>query len=232
MARIMIVDDDENVLDIITRAMRRHEHTAIVARNGREAIDQLLVNRPDLVILDIVMPQVSGIRVCQYMRTSPALSSIPILFLTVRERIEDKIAGFEAGADDYLTKPFDLHELELRVKALLRHSGRGVPEGPLAVGGITVDPGTHQAQVLGHTVELTPVEFELLYFLIAHAGQAISTERLLQEVWGYPAGTGNPSLVRMHILNLRRKVETDPQRPTRLCTVPRHGYLFSAQAPS
>jgi len=232
MARIMVVDDDENVLDIIMRALRRHDHAVIIARNGREAIDQLLVNRPDLVILDIVMPQVTGIRVCQYMRTSPALSSIPILFLTVKERIEDKIAGFEAGADDYLTKPFDLHELELRVKALLRHSGRGVPEGLLSVSGISVDPDTHHVQVHGDLVELTPVEFELLYFLVAHAGQAVSTERLLQEVWGYPAGTGNPSLVRMHVLNLRRKIETDPQNPVRLCTVPRHGYMFAAHAPN
>jgi two-component system, OmpR family, response regulator RpaA len=228
MARIMVVDDDHNVVDVIGRTLRRHDHVIIVAHNGRQAMELLQEQKPDLVILDIVMPEVTGLRVCQFMRTNPTLAAVPILFLTARERIEDKIAGFEAGADDYLTKPFNLVELELRVKALLRHSVSPTPTGPLVVGPIRVDPDSGQAKVDGQPVELTPVEFELLYYMVAHANEVVSSERLLQEVWGYPPGTGNASLVRMHVLNLRRKIEKDPANPTRFCTVPRHGYIVNS----
>ena len=112
------------------------------------------------------------------------------------------------------------------MKALLRYSSHVVPTGPLAVGKICVDPHTGKVEIDGSSVELTPVEFELLYFLVSHAGEVLSTERLLQEVWGYPPGAGNPSLVRMHVLNLRRKIEPDPRHPIYIRTIPRHGYTI------
>ena len=227
MARIMLVDDDAYVVEVVERALRRLGHTVLVARNGREAIEQLRTATPEVLILDIIMPEVNGIQVCEYVRTNPSLSSIPILFLTIKERIEDKIVVFEAGADDYLTKPFNLTELEMRVRALLRHSAHAVPSGPLAVGEIHVDPDDAEARVDGQVVDLTPVEFELLYHLVSHVGEVMSTERLLQDVWDYAPGTGNPSLVRMHVLNLRRKIEHDPAHPSYLRTVPRHGYTIS-----
>jgi DNA-binding response OmpR family regulator len=225
----MLVDDDAYIVEVVERALRRQSHTVSVARNGREAIDVLRSFTPDLVILDVVMPHVNGIQVCQYIRTNPSLNAVPILFLTMRERIEDKIVGFEAGADDYLTKPFNLAELEMRVKALLRHSAHSIPDGPLVVGPIRVDPDRGQAWIDGELVDLTPVEFELLYYLVAHSGEVLSTERLLQEVWSYPPGTGNPSLVRMHVLNVRRKIEEDSSDPQYLRTVPRHGYTIVAE---
>ena len=231
MARIMIVDDDAYVVEVVNRALRRQGHIILTAQDGREAIEILRGQRPDLILLDVVMPHISGIQVCKYVRTNPTLSAIPILFLTIKERIEDKIVGFEAGADDYLTKPFNLNELELRVKALLRHSANAVPQGPLNVGALHIDPGSGRASIDGKPVELTSVEFELLYYLVSHAGEVHSTERLLQEVWGYPPGTGNSSLVRMHVLNVRRKIEQDPSNPTLLCTIPRHGYTVSADSP-
>jgi DNA-binding response OmpR family regulator len=168
--------------------------------------------------------------VCRHMRMHPSLCSVPILFLTAKQDIESKIMGFEAGGDDYLTKPFDVSELEARVKALLRHTIKAPPSGVLAVGPVRVDPDSGAASIHGHPVDLTPVEFELLYYLTMHAGEVLPTERLLQEVWGYPPGTGNPSLVRMHVLNLRRKIEENPARPALLCTVPRHGYTLKARA--
>jgi len=228
MARIMVVDDDESVIRLIQRALRRHNHTVIAAANGLEALQLLESARPDIVVLDLMMPKVNGLQVCRHMRDDSTLVSIPILFLTAKDSIDDKIAGFEAGGDDYLTKPFHLAELELRLKALLRHIGEAVPSGPLAVGGIRVDPDDRTVVVDGRSVELTPVEFELFHYLVAHEGEVISTEQLLRDVWGYPPETGNHSLVRMHVLNLRRKTEKDPRRPTLICTVPRHGYVIHA----
>lgn len=231
MARIMVVDDDESVIRFIERALRRYNHTVIAARNGLEALQLLESTRPDLIVLDIMMPKVNGLQVCRHMRADPALASIPILFLTAKETIDDKIAGFEAGGDDYLTKPFHLTELELRLKALLRHVGDTAPRGPLAIGRLRMDPDQRTLAVDGRSVELTPMEFELFYYLLAHEGEVISTRRLLRDVWGYPPGTGNRSLVRMHVLNLRRKTEKDPRHPTLLCTVPRHGYVIHAGQP-
>jgi DNA-binding response OmpR family regulator len=227
MAQIMIVDDDAHVVDVVERALRRNGHLCSIARDGREAIELLRSQTPDVLVLDVVMPQVNGIQLCQYVRTNPTLKRIPILFLTMRERIEDKILGYEAGCDDYLTKPFDLAELILRVQALLRHTNQSIPTGPLLVGTLQVDPDKIEATLDGRTLELTPVEFELLYYLVSHAGEVLGTEHLLQHVWGYPPGTGNSSLVRMHILNLRRKLEDDPARPNLLKTIPRHGYTLT-----
>ncbi|HHX63673.1 MAG TPA: response regulator transcription factor [Chloroflexi bacterium] len=228
MARIMIVDDDSHVVEVIERSLRRRGHVVIVARNGQEAIRLLQVQSPDLIILDIVMPRVNGIEVCRFARSNARLVTVPILFLTVKEHIEDKITGFEAGGDDYLTKPFNLEELELRVRALLRYNDNVAPSGRLHVGIVQVDPANGEALIGGKPVELTSVEFELFYYMVSHHGQVLPTERLLQDVWGYPPGTGNASLVRMHVLNLRRKIEDDPSSPQILRTIPRHGYTLIA----
>jgi DNA-binding response OmpR family regulator len=231
MTRILIADDDPHILTLVERALTRAGHQVIAARTGAEAVERLQQEQvaPGLVILDVVMPALSGIDVCRYMRMNPSLSSVPILFLTMRANIEDKIAGFGAGCDDYLTKPFNIVELELRASALLRHTIKSPLNGALAVGPIRVDPDSGAATIDEKPVDLTPVEFELLYYLITHAGEVLPTERLLREVWGYPPGTGNPSLVRMHVLNIRRKIEPQPDRPTYLRTVPRHGYILQTR---
>lgn len=226
MARILIADDDPHIIALVERTLGRAGHQVTSARTGAEALEQLQRTPPDMAILDIAMPTLSGIDVCRRMRTNPSLCSVPILFLTMKETIQDRIAGFEAGCDDYLTKPFNVIELELRARALLRHTIKPPPSGRLEVGPVRIDPDSGAATIDGRPVELTPVEFELLHYLAAHAGEVLPTERLLQEVWGYPPGTGNPSLVRMHVLNLRRKIEAHPDRPTLLCTVPRHGYVL------
>jgi len=203
MPRVMIVDDELVVRELVERGLSRHGYEVVVAQSGMEAIDLLRYRKPDVAILDIGMPRISGIEVCRFMRTNPSLVSIPILFLTGKRRIEDKIICFEAGADDYLTKPFDIRELVLRVKALLNRVVRIVPEGPLSIGDVFLDPSTGEARINGDLARLTSVEFELLYYVASRAGEVFSTKELLREVWGYPPGTGNPSLVRMHVLNLR-----------------------------
>ncbi|OGO04293.1 MAG: hypothetical protein A2Y73_00150 [Chloroflexi bacterium RBG_13_56_8] len=231
MARILIVDDDENVVDIVARALKSQDYAVLVAYGGHEAIDQLHMQRPDLIILDILMPEIDGLQVCKFIRMNPRLASVPVLFLSGKTEVEDRIRGFELGCDDYLMKPFHLNELILRVRALLRHTRRVAPNGPLIMGALCVDPNSGVAEIEGEPVDLTPVEFELLYYMIAHGGEVVSTERLLRDVWEYPPGMGNPSLVRMHVLNLRRKIEKDPRKPTFLCTIPRHGYLIRATQP-
>jgi len=168
-----------------------------------------------------------GIEVCQRIRVLPNVASVPILFLTAKGKIEDKIEGFEAGADDCLSRPFDLRELELRVKALLRRSlPTEAPKAPLEAGSLSLDPRTFELTVEDEVLLLTPVEFELLYYLMKHAGEVVSTERLLQEVWEYPPGTGDPNLVRAHIKNIRSKIEPAPDNPTYIKTISRHGYII------
>jgi two-component system response regulator RpaA len=228
MARILVVDDDRDVAGTIERTLRRKNHQVVVAYSGVQALQLIQGQRPDLVVLDIMMPRMDGIEVCQRIRALPNVASVPILFLTAKGKIEDKIEGFEAGADDYLTKPFDLRELELRVKALLRRSlPTEVPKVPLEVGSLSLDPRTFELSVENNILLLTPVEFELLYYLMRHAGEVISTERLLQEVWEYPPGTGDPNLVRAHIRNIRSKIEPAPDNPTHIKTISRHGYIIT-----
>jgi len=228
MARILVVDDDRDVAGTIERTLKRKGHQVVVAYGGVQALQLIQGQRPDLVVLDIMMPRMDGIEVCQRIRALPNVASVPILFLTAKGKIEDKIVGFEAGADDYLTKPFDLRELELRVKALLRRSlPTEVPKAPLKIGSLSLDPRTFELNVDGEVLLLTPVEFELLYYLMRHAGEVVSTERLLQEVWEYPPGTGDPNLVRAHIRNIRSKIEPEPDNPTYIKTISRHGYLIT-----
>lgn len=228
MARILVVDDDRDVAGTVERTLKRKNHQVVVAYSGIQALQLIQGQRPDLVVLDIMMPRMDGIEVCQRIRTLPNVASVPILFLTAKGKIEDKIVGFEAGADDYLTKPFDLRELELRVKALLRRSlPTEVPKAPLQIGSLSLDPRTFELSVDNNILLLTPVEFELLYYLMRHAGEVVSTERLLQEVWEYPPGTGDPNLVRAHIRNIRSKIEPEPDNPTYIKTISRHGYLIT-----
>jgi DNA-binding response OmpR family regulator len=199
MACILVVDDDRDVAGTIERTLRRRDHEVSVAYSGAQALQLIQSQCPDLVVLDIMMPRMDGIEVCHRIRSLPNVATVPILFLTAKGKIEDKIEGFEAGADDYLTKPFDLRELELRVRALLRRSlPSEAPKVPLRVGD-----------------------------LMEHAGEVISTERLLREVWEYPPGTGDPNLVRAHIKNLRSKIEPTPTNPTYIRTISRHGYVVA-----
>ncbi len=223
MARIMIADDEEHIRVLLGRVLEQSGHSVLVARDGREALQILERQLPDLAILDITMPHASGIDICRHVRHTLRTAHIPILFLTGREHISAKIESFEAGADDYVTKPFNPNELNVRVNALLRYVSAREHE-TLKLGDLSVALDRHCVEKGGKPIDLTPVEYELLAFLAQRKGQVFQAEILLQQVWGYPPGTGSPSLVRMHVLNLRRKIEQDPLHPTYLVTVPRHGY--------
>jgi DNA-binding response OmpR family regulator len=227
---ILIVDDDVDVAETIERSLLRAGYDVRVAHRGAQALDLARQERPDLVVLDIMMPGMDGVEVCRHLRANPDSRGTPILFLTAKGEIGDKIAGFEAGADDYLTKPFDLRELELRVTALLRRTHRG--EDEVAAELIEVDPlaldcRTYELTTPELKVLLTPVEFALMQFLMSSPGKVFSAEQLLQEVWDYPPGTGMPDLVRVHIKNIREKIEPDPRSPRYLKNILRRGYTVS-----
>lgn len=228
MSEILVVDDDRDVAQTIKLALRRKGFQSQLAYNGAEAIKMLQHYRPSLIVLDVIMPGMNGFEVCRHIRENPATAAMPIIFLTARGQDDDRIEGFRAGGDDYLTKPFNLEELILRVQAILRRSTTlpVVPTDRLTVGRLTLDIQSFSVQTHAGTVLLTPTEFELLHYLMAHAGQIFSSERLLREVWNFPNHTGSSDLVRAHIKNLRDKIEPDPKKPIHLQTVPRHGYVF------
>lgn len=229
MTNILVVDDEERVALSIERSLQR-EYQVRVAYNGTDALKIARRVNPNLIILDIMMPGMDGLQVCRELRNDPLLQTVPILFLTARGRVEDKIEGFEAGADDYLTKPFDVRELLLRVKAILLRTGDHTKEATsdqISVGKLKLNCQNYQLSTDEKKVLLTPVEFDLMYHLMSHPGQVFSGERLLRELWDYPSDTGSPDLVRMHIRNLRLKIEPDSSHPRFILTVPRHGYTIA-----
>jgi DNA-binding response OmpR family regulator len=232
MTEILVVDDDRDVAQSIELALRRRGFRVTLAYTGVEAIKVLRRYRPDLVILDVLMPGMGGLEVCRHLRMDDITTDLPIIFLTARGQERDRIEGFKAGADDYVGKPFNLEELILRVNAVLRRSGRApVETAPpvLRAGGLVLDTRTFEVTTPEKgEVLLTPTEFDLLYHLMLHAGQVYSSERLLQEVWDFPHDTGSTDLVRAHIKNLRDKIEPNPRSPTFVRTVPRHGYVVAS----
>jgi len=227
MPHLLVVDDDYGVARTVERTLAAEGYQVTVAYDGHEALQIVREKAPDMAVIDVVMPEMSGIELCRRLRTTPGLLSMPILFLTAKGEITDKAAGFGAGADDYLTKPFDVRELVMRVRALLRRKSlaeQGPEPAELIVGQLRLDRHKFTLATPEKTVLLTPVEFDLLSYLMSHPGQVFSPSKLLQIVWGYPPGTGSSDLVRVHIKNIREKIEPEPSSPRYICTVPRYGY--------
>jgi two-component system alkaline phosphatase synthesis response regulator PhoP/two-component system response regulator RpaA len=226
-ADVLIVDDDVIVARTIERCLRGESLSVTVVNSGVDALKAARRKPPHLMLLDVVMPGLDGFGVCREMRADPLLADIPILFLTAKSSDQDKITGLKAGADDYLTKPFNVDELILRVRAILRRS-RSLPvkgaEHQLTIDGYLLDTRAFELSTPRGKVLLTPVQFDLLYHLMSHPGQVFSPLRLLQDVWDYPSDAGSPDLVRVHIKNLRVRVEADPQSPRFIRTVQGHGY--------
>jgi len=221
---VLVVDDELVVRSVLQRALTSFGYRVRLATGGAEAISALDREVPDIVVLDVSMPEVDGLQVLAHMRADPLIEYLPCLLLTGRDTIRDKVEGFGQGADDYVTKPFDLIELDLKLKALLRRAKRQEPSDVLRVGQIEAHLNSRRVIVGERAVSLSRVELELLVALMRANGGAVSAEKLLHVVWGYPLGMGNAGLVRMHMLNLRRKVEIDPRDPQYILTVPRRGY--------
>ncbi len=231
MATILVVDDESVVASVLQRCLSKEGHEVYAAADGAQALKLAVRVRPNLAILDINMPGMDGLALCRELRAVPTFEGMRVLFLTERDAVADRVEGLDAGADDYLPKPFDLDELRARVRALLR---RGQPEPAadekervLRAGEISLDTAARAAVVSGKQVALTPVEFDLLTCLVSHAGEVLSPEQLLQRVWGYAPGTGDGGLVRWHIKQLRDKIEPAPRSPRLIKTVPGHGYMLT-----
>lgn len=263
-AQILVIEDDDIVARTIERSLRGEEFRVILTSSGVEGLKAARRRTPDLVILDIIMPGMDGYAVCREMRADPLLADIPILFLTAKIKDDDKIAGFNAGADDYLCKPFNIDELILRLRAILRRAHRhtglrqpifssnGTTENlrqarpqyirsdnrrsleefhQIAIGGFVLDTRSYELITPNRgKIRLTPVQYELLHHLMCHPGEIFSPSRLLDEVWDYPSDTGSPDLVRVHIKNLRERIEDDPRTPRFIQTVPGYGYTISTPA--
>ena len=231
MTNILVVDDDARVLRSIRLVLEEARFTVTTATNGPDALEQMRRDRPDLVVLDILMPEMDGIEVCRRVRADPFLVKLPILFLTAKGRPNDVATGLDAGGDDYLTKPFEVIELPARIRALLRRAPGGTldPEAEIiTVGPIQLHVTQPYVKVGDREVELTAVEHRLLHYLMINNGQPVPTERLLEDVWEYPPGVGNPKLVHVHIVNLRAKIEPTPDSPQYIRTIRGRGYLVEA----
>lgn len=230
--RVLIVDDEPEVAKSIETTLRRHYQVSVV-HTGVGALKEARRHPPDLIVLDVIMPGMDGLETCRQLRSDPVLADIPILFLTALGRPEDRVAGFRAGADDYLTKPFNLEELRLRIKAILRRVSREPmvtsPGGQIKVNSLVLDRYNYLVKTNKKQATLTPVEFDLLYHLMMHPNEVFTSSRLLQEVWDYPSESGSPDLVRMHIKNLREKIEADPRKPELIITIPRRGYTIASE---
>ena len=255
-AHILIVEDDDLVSRTVERSLSSNDFQISLADNGIDGIKAARKSTPDLVILDVIMPEMDGYEVCRRMRADSQLSEIPILFLTAKIKDEDKVNGFLAGADDYLTKPFNIDELALRVQAILRRTRQQdqiqepefednhftpsaqqillelqkqkktpVANSTLVVGDYVLDTQSYELYTPTRgKVRLTPIQYDLVHHMMRNPGDLFSPNRLLDEVWDYPMDTGSPDLVRVHIKNLRDRVEKDPTTPEFIRTVPGYGY--------
>lgn len=227
MPHILAVDDDAEVLDTLGRVLRHESFEVTLASSGVQALQILETLRPDMVILDIIMPEMDGIAVCKRLRRDSRFASLPILFLTAKGSTDDIVIGLDAGADDYVVKPFELAELRARVAALLRRGSRDKNESSvIELNGLRLDSDTYRVYVGDECIQLTATEHRLLRYLMEHPNQALSPSHLLQAVWEYPPNTGDPDLVRAHVRNLRAKIEKNPERKF-IRTIHGVGYMIA-----
>jgi two-component system response regulator ResD len=222
MSRVLVVDDDDTVANVVVGYLERAGHDSGRVSTGRQALASIGANPPDLVVLDLMLPELGGLEVCRELRaTRPAL---PVVMLTALGEAEDRIAGLEVGADDYVTKPFSPRELVLRVESVLRRSTGTIPQpaGILVAGPLELDRAARRVTRHGAELMLTVRELDLLAFLMANPGVAFNREQLMREVWGWTYG--DQSTVTVHVRRLREKVEDDPTEPTLIRTVWGIGY--------
>ena len=225
-AKVLVVEDEETLLFTLAHNLRREGYTVLTASRGDDGLKLAREAKPDLIVLDLMLPGVDGMQVCRLLRRDTA---IPIIMLTALGGEGDRVAGLDTGADDYVPKPFGMRELLARVRALLRRTAaRPEPEtGPAVVrsGDIEVDRVRREVRRDGMVLKLKPKEFELLLFFVRHPGRVFSREQILDEVWGYDF-YGGPRTVDVHVRWLRQRVERDPADPARIRTVRGSGYIF------
>lgn len=225
--RVLVVDDERPIRRFLVTSLGAHGYAVFEAADGPEALVAVVDLRPDLLILDLGLPGLDGVEVTRRLRE---WTPLPIIILSVRDQEAEKIAALDAGADDYLTKPFGIGELLARMRVALRRAAAPSGEPVFSVGELTVDLARRLVVVFGQDVQLTPTEFDLLRAFVAHAGKVLTHRHLLRQVWG-PGYEGEAHMLRVNIHNLRRKIEPDPSRPIYIVTEPGVGYRLRIEIP-
>ncbi len=227
--KLLIADDDNEIRELLEFDLSHSGYSVDSAKNGEEALQMALTNNYDLILLDVMMPKMNGFDVCKNIRASKP--DIPVLLLTAKGTITDKTEGFNSGADDYIVKPFDIQEVLLRVRALVRRSPESktqkeISQEILKIGNIEIFPDSLETEVKGKRIKLTPTEFEILYCLMQHFNNAVTLAVLLNEVWGYNSDD-DVRMLRVHVGGLRQKIEYNPKIPEYLQTVTNVGYKLT-----
>lgn len=233
MVSVLVVDDDPEIIDLLRLDLELMGFHVDSANDGLNALKKAEAKLYDLIVLDVMMPKLDGFEVCKRIRANRASASVPIILLTAKGTIEDKIRGFNAGADDYLVKPFEFQELMVRMRALFRRTGTLNKDAAtqkkdeiLSAGDLKLIPSSLEVVLRGRLIKLTPTEFEILYCLMQHVGEAVALATILQEVWGYDADE-DVRMLRVHIGGLRQKIEMDHKQPQYLQTVTNVGYRLN-----
>jgi len=230
-SRIMIVEDDQTLLGVLKYNLAKDGYGVVTAIDGAQALEVARSEKPELIVLDIMLPKLDGFEVCRILRRE---MTVPILMLTAKTEEIDKVVGLELGADDYMTKPFSMREFLARIRAMLRRtemmkqeiaSSKEVKPSVVKVGSLEIDPVRHQVSLSGSLLDLSPKEFDLLAFLASNQARVFSRDYLLEKVWGYDYA-GDTRTVDVHIRWLRQKIEVDPAHPRHLLTVRGVGYKF------
>lgn len=222
--KVLLVEDEATIVETVSLKLRREGYTVFSCATAEEGMRIHRQVKPDLLLLDAMLPQRSGFELCRAIRKE---SQVPIIFLTARASDSDRVTGLEMGADDYITKPFNLAELAARVKAVLRRSNSEKPVDAVESGNLRLDPSRHEATLGGQPLELSPKEFQLLHFLMRYPGQVFSRDTLLDRVWGQDAFV-SPRTVDVHVRWLRQRVELDASNPVRIVTIRGVGYRFTS----
>ncbi|MEU2353240.1 response regulator transcription factor [Streptomyces misionensis] len=226
-AHVLVAEDDEKQAELIRRSLLAEGHTATVVHDGAAALDAARRLRPDLLVLDLMLPVLDGFDVCRRLRRDDGESAVPVVMLTARSGEDDLLLGLDLGADDYLTKPYSPRELMARIRTVLRRSGGTRGDDPVVrAAGLSVDPVRHEVRCDGVLVECTPAEFQILLAMAAEPERVFTRHQLLQCARGFDRASTERA-IDVHIMNLRRKIEVDPRRPVRLLTVFGVGYKLS-----
>lgn len=228
MYSILVVDDEIAIQELLKYNLEQEGYKVACAGDGEEALELLIKNRYDLVILDLMLPGISGFEVCRKMRTQSSLAGIPVIMLTAKGEEIDKVLGLELGADDYMTKPFGVRELLARIRVRLRRLYVNNEEDTLVRGDLVLDFNSYLVKVRDQEIEFTPKEFELLRLLASNPGKVYSRDELLEKIWGYEY-PGDTRTVDVHIRHLRQKIEKDPSNPEYIETLRGLGYKFKGK---